>query len=281
MADNYHIHVSAKHSLMDLKLDEVWKYRDLVLLFVKKSFTVTYKQTILGPAWIFINPLLSSLVYLLLFGEIAKLSTDGTPKLLFYLCGTTIWGLFSGCLENNATTFVSYAHLFGKVYFPRLTIPVSNVLSAILKFGIQMILVLGLLVYFVVIGLVSPHFMLFPLVLLVVVQLAILGMSVGIIFSSITAKYRDLNVLISFIVQFWMYGSAIVYPLSQLPDGLLKMLIMLNPVTMPVELFRYIVLGTGTIAPGLYVLSVAVTLVVAVVGIVIFNKVERNFLDIV
>ncbi|MCF0115397.1 MAG: ABC transporter permease [Erysipelotrichaceae bacterium] len=281
MSEKYHIHISSKHSLFDLKLDEVWKYRDLIFLFTEKNMKANYKQTILGPAWLFINPLISSVVYMLLFGEIAKLSTDGTPKLLFYLCGTAIWGFFSSCLMGNASTFVSYAYLFGKVYFPRLTIPLSNVLGAVIKLGIQMILVVVLVIYFVFNGLLAPHWWAWPLIILVVIQLGILGMSIGIMMSSVTTKYRDLTVLVSFGVSLWMYATPVVYPMSQLPAGLLRTLIMINPVSMPIELFRYAILGVGSISVGYYVLSWVITLVVAVLGIMLFNLVERNFLDTV
>lgn len=279
--EKYHIHISSKHQLLDLKLKEVWQYRDLILLFTKKTFTVSYKQTILGPTWLFLSPLLSSFAYLLIFGKIAGLSTAGIPKILFYLSGTAIWGFFSSCMTGNSGTFVNNAGLFGKVYFPRLTMPISNVLSAAIKFLIQMIMVIGLLIYYCVKGSVTPHWGTCLLIPFILVQLGLLGMGVGIIISSLTTKYRDLAVLVTFGVQLWMYATPVVYPLSQLSDGMLRTIIMINPVTMPVEVFRYALLGSGTIAISYCILSVAITVIALLIGIVIFNKVERTFMDTV
>lgn len=279
--ENYHVHISAKHQLLDLKLREVWQYRDLILLFTKKTFAVSYKQTILGPAWLFLSPLLSSLAYLLIFGKIAGLSTAGVPKILFYLTGTALWGFFSSCLTGNSGTFVDNAGLFGKVYFPRLTMPISNILSSAIKFFMQMILVIVLLTYYCYQGTVSPHWGVWILIPFLLLQLGLLGMGVGIIISSLTTKYRDLTVLVTFGVQFWMYATPVVYPLTQLSDGVLKRLILLNPVTMPVELLRYAVLGTGTISVAYCILSVILTCLALLIGIVIFNKVERTFMDTV
>lgn len=279
--NEYHIRISADHRWLDLKLREVWRYRDLILLFTKKSFTVRYKQTILGPLWLFISPFLSSIVHTIVFGNIAGLSTDGVPKLLFYLVGNAIWGYFSGCLTSNSSTFVNNAGLFGKVYFPRLTMPISNVLSAMIQLGIQMLLVVGFLIYYTVQGTLPIHLWTWAVLPLVVVQLGILGMGCGIIISSLTTKYRDLSVLVSFGVSLWMYGTPVVYPLSQLADGTLKTLLLINPVTMPVELFRYAVLGVGTIRMDYLLLSWAVTILTAFAGILIFNRIERTFMDTV
>lgn len=279
--EEYHVHISSKHQLLDLKLKEVWQYRDLILLFTKKTFTVSYKQTILGPAWLFLSPFLSSLAYLLIFGKIAGLSTAGVPKILFYLTGTAIWGFFSSCMTGNSGTFVNNAGLFGKVYFPRMTMPISNVLSSAVKFGIQMLLVITFLIYYFSKGSVSPHWWACLLIPLLLLQLGLLGMGVGITISSLTTKYRDLSVLVTFGVQFWMYATPVVYPLSHLSDGVLKSIILYNPVTMPVEVFRYAVLGTGTIYAGYYLLSVGITVIALLIGIVIFNKVERTFMDTV
>lgn len=276
-----HTHISARHRWFDLKLKEVWQYRDLIVLFTKRSFKVTYKQTVLGPLWLFINPLLTSLVYVVLFGNIAKLSTGGVPQLLFYLTGNAIWGYFSACLTNNASTFTGNAHLFGKVYFPRLVVPISNVWSSAIRFGIQMILVLLLLVYYGINGLVHPHWWAWLLIPLVLMELGIMGMGFGIIISSLTTKYRDLSVLVSFGVSLWMYATPVVYPMSQLADGWLKTLLLVNPVTAPIELFRYAVVGHGAVPWFSLLLSLAVTVVVFLLGIVIFNRVERTFMDTV
>ena len=275
-----HTHISAKHDLFDLKLKEVWDYRDLVLLFTKRSFSVTYKQTILGPAWLFITPLLTSLVYVVLFGNIAKISTDGIPQLLFYLTGNTIWNYFSNCLSYNANTFIENAHLFGKVYFPRLVVPLSNTFGCLIRFGIQMILVLAVLAFYVVRGAVVPNWTAWLIIPLILLQLGVLGTGLGIIVSSMTTKYRDLRVFVTFGVQLLMYATPVVYPLSTV-DGALKSVLLFNPVTMPIELFRYALLGVGTIIPSYLILSWVVTVLVAFFGIVVFNKVERNFMDTV
>ena len=237
MADNnYHIHISSNHSWMKLNLKEVWQYRDLIYLFTKRNFVVSYKQTILGPAWIFLTPLFSSIVQAFVFGGIAGIETDGVPMMLFYLCSNAIWAFFSSCLLQNASTFTANAYVFGKVYFPRLTTPISNVLSSMIRFGIQMILVLMFMIYFLVHGAVSPNWGAWGMVLVELVHLGILGMGFGIIVSSLTTKYRDLTVLVDFGVQAWMYLTPIVYPLSTVAEGWMKNLLMLNPVTSSVEM---------------------------------------------
>lgn len=282
MADNnYHIHISSSHSWMNLNLKEVWQYRDLIYLFTKRNFVVSYKQTILGPAWIFLTPLFSSIVQAFVFGGIAGIETDGVPMMLFYLCSNAIWAFFSSCLINNASTFTANAYVFGKVYFPRLTTPISNVLSSMIRFFIQMILVLGFMVYFLIQGTVDPNWNSWIMVFVELVHLGILGMGFGIIVSSMTTKYRDLTVLVDFGVQAWMYLTPIVYPLSTVTEGWMRNLVMINPVTPGVEMMRYAILGKGTIDWGFYGLSWGVTLVVALLGIMIFNKVERNFMDTV
>ena len=216
---DYHIHISSQHRWFQLNLKEVWQYRDLIYLFTKRSFVVSYKQTILGPAWIFLTPLFSSIVQAFVFGEIAGIETDGVPVLLFYLCSNAIWTFFSTCLINNANTFTENAYVFGKVYFPRLTMPISNILSCAIRFGIQMILVLLFMVYFLIQGQVAPHWAAWILIPLELVHLGVLGMGFGIIVSSMTTKYRDLGVLVGFGVSLWMYLTPIVYPLSIAAEG--------------------------------------------------------------
>ena len=282
MADNnYHIHISSKHSWMKLNLKEVWQYRDLIYLFTKRNFVVSYKQTILGPAWIFLTPLFSSIVQAFVFGGIAGIETDGVPMMLFYLCSNAIWAFFSSSLVNNASTFTANAYVFGKVYFPRLTTPISNILSSMIRFAIQMILVMGFMVYFLIQGTVSPNWGAWIMVPVELVHLGILGMGFGIIISSLTTKYRDLTVLVDFGVQAWMYLTPIVYPISTVTEGWMRTLLMINPVTSGVEMMRYAILGKGAVDWGFYGLSWAITLAVALVGIMIFNKVERNFMDTV
>lgn len=277
----YCTYIDSKKRWFELNLKEVWQYRDLILLFTKRSFVVTYKQTILGPAWIFLNPFLTSIIYTVVFGGIAGMSTDGVPQLLFYLCSNAIWIFFSSCVTKNATTFTSNAGVFGKVYFPRLTMPISNVLSSIVQFGIQMILVAVFLVYYVAVGAVRPNWEAFLLIPVVLVHLGMLGLGCGIIISSLTTKYRDLSILVGFGVSLWMYITPIVYPISQLGDGLLKTVLLINPVTAPVEVFRYAVLGQGTIMPGALAFSGGLTVVILLLGIMIFNRVEKTFMDTV
>ena len=277
---NYTTYISSERKWFDLNLKEVWQYRDLILLFTKRSFTVTYKQTILGPAWIFLNPLLSSIMYAVVFGGIAGIGTDGIPQLLFYLCGNAIWHFFSSSLTKNANTFTSNAGVFGKVYFPRLTVPVSNVLSSGIQFAIQMLLTLIFLVYYVFMGAVHPNWGAWLLIPVVLVHLGMLGLGCGMIISSLTTKYRDLTVLVGFGVSLWMYATPVIYPMSEV-DGLLKTILMVNPVTAPVELFRYAVLGVGSVNWLFYGISWVLTIVVTLLGIMIFNRVEKTFMDTV
>lgn len=280
-ANNYHIHISSKRRRFELNLKEVWRYRDLIMLFTKRSFTVTYKQTILGPAWIFLNPLISSLIYAFVFGGIAGIGTDGIPTILFYLCSNAIWIFFSTCVTQNATTFTGNAGVFGKVYFPRLTTPISNVLSSVIQFGIQMLLVLMFMVYYLIQGQVHPNWAAWTLIPLVLVHLGMLGLSFGIIISSLTTKYRDLSILVTFGVSLWMYITPIVYPISSVGEGLMKTIFMINPVTPAVELLRYAVLGQGTVHWGFYGLSCGLTVVLFLLGVMTFNRVEKTFMDTV
>ena len=279
--NNYHTHISSRHRWLELNLKEVWRYRDLIALFTKRDFVVSYKQTILGPAWIFLTPLFSSIVQAFVFGGIAGIGTEGVPTLLFYLCGNAVWAFFAACLTNNANTFTANAYVFGKVYFPRLTTPISNVISSIIRFCIQMILVLVFLFYFLFRGQVSPNWGWWLMIPVELVHLGVLGMGCGIIISSLTTKYRDLTVLVEFGVQAWMYLTPVVYPLSTLADGWMKNLLMVNPVTTSIEMMRYAILGQGSLHFGYYALSWCITLLVAVLGIMIFNKVERTFMDTV
>lgn len=278
--DVQHTHISARHDLLDLKLDEVRKYRNLILLFTKRNFAVAYKQTILGPLWLILNPLLTSGVYVLLFGNIAKLSTDGLPQLLFYFTGNAIWSFFSSCVSKNSGTFTDNAALFGKIYFPRMVVPLSNVLSAAIQFAIQFAMILALLVYYLIAGAVSPNWLCWPVIPFVLFELGIMGMGFGIIVSSLTTKYRDLGVLVGFGLQLWLYASPIVYPMSTV-SGWIRTILTINPVTAPVELLRYAVLGSGTVSAGGLIYSLVFTLAVAFIGLIIFNRVERTFMDTV
>jgi lipopolysaccharide transport system permease protein len=281
MADNYHFHITSKPRRFSLNLKEVWQYRDLIVLFTKRSFKLTFKQTVLGPAWIFITPLLTSIIHTLVFGEIAGFGTDGIPKILFYFTSTALWTFFASCITQNAQTFTSNANVFGKVYFPRLTIPISNIFSAVIRFGIQMLLVGAFLVFFLIKGEVHPNWTAWPLIPLVLLQLGIMGLGVGIIVSSLTTKYRDLSILVGFGVQLWMYATPIVYSLSIVGPSFTRNVMLINPVTMPVEVFRYAFLGKGTIELGFLIWSICFSIAVLLVGILIFNRVEKTFMDTV
>ena len=278
---NNYICISSDRSWTDLRLEEVWQYRDLIVLFTKRYFALTYAQTILGPLWLFLKPFLTSIMFTLVFGYIAGIQTDGVPKFLFFLCGTAVWNFFSACVSDNAKTFIDNASLFGKVYFPRLTVPVSKVTAFLIRFLIQISMVLIVLLYYCVNGNVSPRFELWIVLPLLLLQLGLMGMGVGIIISSLTTKYRDLSVLVEFGIQLWMYGTPVVYPLSQLPQGWMRTAALLNPVTAPVELFRLILLGEGLFSPASYLWSLGFTVIVTVLGLVVFNHVEKTFLDTV
>lgn len=277
----YHTHITSKRRWFELNLKEVWQYRDLIILFTKRNFQVQYKQTILGPAWIFLSPFITSVIHTLVFGGIAGIATDGVPKILFYMSSNAIWAYFASCVNTNANAFRNNAHVFGKVYFPRLTVPISNVLVAVIRFLIQMIMLAGFLVYFLIRGEVHPNWAYLPLIPLVLLHLGVMGLGFGIIVSSLTTKYRDLSMLVGFGVQLWMYITPIVYPLSTLGESGMKTLLLLNPVTMPVEVFRFSLLGQGTILPEYLAISWAFTILVAVFGVMVFNRVEKTFMDTV
>ncbi len=267
--------------LFDLKLREVWNYRDLLLLFVKRDFSAQYKQTILGPLWHFIQPIFTTLVFLLVFGKIANIPTDGIEPVLFYMSGISIWNYFSACLTSTSNTFVANAGIFGKVYFPRLVIPLSTVLSNVVKFGIQFLLLLAVMVFY---GIKSHHFhfgLSWLLIPLLVLMMAGLGLGLGIIISSLTTKYRDFTVLIGFAVQLLMYATPIAYPMSFLKNKSFAAWIAWNPLTPIVEAFRYALFGTGSVNAAGLMYSGGFIVIVLFLGMLIFSKVERTFMDTV
>ena len=277
----HHTHIAPKNGWFDIDLKEVWRYRDLIWLFTKRNFILIYKQTILGPAWIILQPLLTTLIYTLVFGGIAGISTDGAPQLLFYMGGTAVWSFFSSCLNKTASTFTGNANVFGKVYFPRLVNPISTVLSSAINFLVQFAMFLIFWVYYIVTKQVSPNYwgiLLMPVILL---YLGLLGLGFGITISSMTTKYRDLAMLVGFGVQLWMYITPVVYPVSTLGNGGLYKLVMLNPVTCAVETFRWAFLGQGVIDPLYWGISVIVMAVVVTFGVIIFSRVEKTFMDTV
>lgn len=259
-------------------LENLWRYRDLIWLLTRRSFVVRYKQTVLGPAWILLQPLLSAAMYALVFGGIAGLDTGGVPKLLFYLTGSGIWAFFADCVTKNAAAFTANAAVFGKVWFPRLAVPIANVVSAVIQLSLQMGLILGLLLFYL--PQVQPNWGAWLGIPLAVIQLGLLGLGVGLAVSALTTRYRDLQVLVTFGMQLWMYASPIVYPLSG-AEGVLGQILRLNPVSAPVELIRYALLGQGTVELGSYVLSLAMTLAALVAGAGLFARAERTFLDTV
>ncbi len=279
--------IKPRTGLFEVDLKEIWKYRDLWSLFVKRSIKVQYKQTILGPLWWLIQPALTVIMYMVVFGGIAGIPTDGIPQPLFYLGGVCMWQYFSSCLTSTSNTFVSNAGIFGKVYFPRLIMPLSTVTSNLVRFGIQLGLFVIVYVYYAIMGLApSPNWylLLFPLLVLMMAGLAL---GFGIIISSMTTKYRDLQILFSFVVQLWMYATPIVYPLSQVTGkkvmGLdLVTLMCINPVTPVIETFKHGALGAGEfIGWGWLAYSFIFMLLLLTVGILIFNKVQKSFMDTV
>lgn len=269
-----------KHNLFDMNLKELFAYKDLIFLFVKRNFVTKYKQTILGPLWLIISPILTTLMYVVVFGNIAGLSTDGTPQMAFYMSGNLLWTYFAYCVNQTSNTFVSNAGIFGKVYFPRLVTPISTVLTGLLDLAIQLGLFFSILVVYALTGTsIALNFwvILTPILIL---QLAMLGMGVGIIVSSLTTKYRDLTILVTFGVQLWMYASPIVYSLSQIPEKY-QFLYLLNPVSPIVVIFRYAFLGTGSIPYLSWGISWITTIVVMIIGVLLFSKIEKTFMDTV
>lgn len=272
--------IKPKSKWFDLNLKELFEYKDLGFMLVKRNFKTHYKQTVLGPLWYIITPLITSVLFTIVFGKIAKISTDGVPQFLFYMAGNIIWSYFSSCLTATSNTFVNNARLFGKVYFPRLIMPISTVIYSAISFVIQFLIFIGFLVYFILINQtvsLNIYMLLLPLFLL---HTALLGLGCGIIVSSLTTKYRDLSVLVSFGVQLWMYITPIVYPISEL-TGKMKTLAMLNPMAPIVNNFRYAFLGSGQMEWGYLGISAVVTAAVLLFGIVIFNHVEKTFMDTV
>lgn len=272
--------VTSKRKWFSVDLKELWRYRDLAILFVKRDLKNSYKQTVLGPLWILINPFLSTTVFTVIFGVIANISTDGVPQFLFYMAGNILWTFFSNCLSRGTGTFLGNAHLFGKVYFPRLIMPIAGVMYYGLTFFIQFVVFLILVLIYMFTGSavhINAVAILLPVLLL---QTASLGIGTGLIISSVTTKYRDLNVLVGFGVSLWMYITPVVYPVSQIPD-FLGWLAYANPVAPIMETFRYAFLGSGSFNPLYWGFSLCVTAVILLFGVLVFNRVEKNFIDTV
>lgn len=272
--------IEPKIKLLDLKLKEVWDYRDLVMLFVRRTFVAQYKQTILGPAWAIIQPLFTTVIFTFVFGNLAGLAPSGVPTFMFYLCGSIAWTYFSGCLTATSTTFTANSSIMGKVYFPRLVMPISTVISQLIAFGIQAIFFVTFLIYYYVIGAdVHPNvYMLLTPVL--ILQLALLGLGFGIIISALTTKYRDLAMVVGFGAQIWMYLTPVAYDIGIIPERLMD-IYMINPVTPIICMLRYAFLGIGELQLEYYTISWVVTIFVVFVGIIMFNRVEKTFMDTV
>tara|TARA_B100001113_G_C21095138_1_gene616227 strand:+ start:1048 stop:1851 length:804 start_codon:yes stop_codon:yes gene_type:complete len=267
---------------MELNIDEIWDYRDLLWLFVKRDFTTFYKQTILGPLWFFIQPIITTIVFSVIFNKVAKISTDEIPPYLFYMSGIIAWNYFSSCLNATSNTFVLNSNLFGKVYFPRIIMPLSKVISGLATFTVQLLMFFCFYFYYLVIGnnSINPSLKTFSLIPILIIQMAMLGQGLGMIISSLTTKYRDLTYLVTFGSQLLMYASPIVYPLSIVPDKY-KTILIANPMTPVIEGFRLAFVGKGNLESGLFLYSIIITIIIFFSGILIFNRVEKSFIDTV
>ncbi|MEY5049365.1 MAG: hypothetical protein RLZZ175_2724 [Bacteroidota bacterium] len=272
--------ISPSNGLFDLKLGDVWRYRDLLMLLVRRDFVSVYKQTILGPIWFFLQPLFTTLTFVIVFGQIAQISTEGMPQVLFYMTGITLWNYFSDCLNKTATVFRDNASIFGKVYFPRLVMPLSIVISNLIKFGIQFGLLIGFWVYYLITtDLIQPNVYMLLLPILVLLMAA-QGLGWGMLVSSLTTKYRDLVFLLTFGIQLLMYATPVIYPLSTI-EGKYRVFIEYNPLSPILEIFRYALLGSGTFTWPLFAYSIISSFVVVALGAIVFTKVEKSFMDTV
>ncbi len=278
--EQYTTHIKSKTGWFDVDLKELYQYKDLIFLFVKRNFSTRYKQTILGPLWVIINPLLTVTLYALVFGNIAGLSTDGSPQFVFYLCSNALWAYFAACITTTSNTFVTNAGILGKVYFPRLVMPISAVLTGIFDLLIQIAMLVLIMVGYAITGTsfgTDWHVLLAPVVML---QTALIGLGFGIIIAALTTKYRDLAVLVTFGVQLWMYASPVVYTTSQIPEKLYG-IYMLNPLAPMITVWRYAIIGSGTFPLGYWGISWLVTILVLVIGVVLFSRIEKTFMDTV
>ena len=283
LPSDYELIIRPSRGWLNLNLGDLWRYRDLLFLLVHRDFVAKYKQTILGPAWFILQPLLTTVVFTVIFGKVAQIPTDGLPPMLFYLAGLLGWGYFAQTFQSTSGTLVNNANLFGKVYFPRLILPLSAVLSNLLAFALQLGTFLGFWVYYKFFTSAGASFgfsgasILFPLVVL---QIAALSLGIGLWLSALTTKYRDFIHLSGFLIQIWMYATPVIYPLSQIPERW-RWFAALNPMTMPVETIKYMLLGQGIVLPTYVALSFAMTALFLVSGVLVFNKVEKTFIDTV
>jgi lipopolysaccharide transport system permease protein len=269
--------IEPQSNLLNINLKEVWRYRDLLLLLVKRDFVTYFKQTILGPIWFFVNPIFTTIMFTFVFGNLAGLSTDGAPQVAFYLSGIVLWNYFSNSLNQTANVFTANVNIFGKVYFPRLIMPLAVVTSNLMQFGVQFLLFIGVIVYYTILGDLSPNaWILFTPVLILLMAAFALG--VGMIFSSMTTKYKDMTMLLTFGVQLFMYATPIIYPVSAMNERF-KEIILLNPLTAIVECFRFAFLGVGDFDGSMLIYSIIVILVLLLIGTLVFNKVQKGFMD--
>ena len=271
--------IESRHSLFDINLKELWHYRDLLVLFVRRDFVTVYKQTILGPLWFFIQPLLTTITFTIIFGNVAQLSTDGAPKIVFYMAGITLWGYFSTCLTTVSGVFNANAGIFGKVYFPRLIMPLTIVISNLMKFGVQFLLFICFVIYFTLQNQIQPNnwIMLTPLI---IVLMALISMGIGLILSSMTTKYKDLNQLIAFGVQLFMYATPVIYPSSSVPLDY-QWVVELNPLVGLFDYMRYAYLGVGEFTILDLVYPSIFSIVILAIGVLVFNKTQKTFMDTV
>jgi lipopolysaccharide transport system permease protein len=277
--DNWDLIIRSKNKWYNLDLLSIWRYRDLLMLLVRRDFVSVYKQAILGPFWFIIQPVVTAITFTVIFGNLAKISTDGVPSPLFYLSGITLWTYFADCLNKTSNTFVANSGVFGKVYFPRLVVPLSVLISNLIKFAVQIILFLSVWIYYLVTtDKVEPHWGLLWLFPFLVFIMAGLGLGFGILISSLTTKYRDFTFLIGFGVQLMMYASPIVYPIS-IVSAKYKMILLLNPVSSIIEAFKYIFLGNGYFSPLALLYSTSFMIVLLTISVFVFNKVEKTFMD--
>lgn len=271
--------IESEHSLFDINFKELWHYRDLLVLFVKRDFVTVYKQTILGPLWFFIQPLLTTITFTVIFGNVAQLSTDGSPKLIFYMAGITLWNYFSNCLSTVSGVFNANAGIFGKVYFPRLIMPLTIVISNLMKFGVQFLLFICFVVYYSMNNQITPNswMLLTPII---IILMALISMGIGLILSSMTTKYKDLNQLISFGIQLFMYATPVIYPSSSVPENF-RWVLDWNPLVGLFDYMRYAYIGIGSFDLSLLIYPTVFSIVILMLGILVFNKTQKTFMDTV
>lgn len=277
---NYKTHIKAKTGWRDINVREILHYRDLILLFYKRNYITRYKQTILGPLWLVINPLISVTLYVTIFGSIAGLSTDGAPMYAFYMCGNAIWSFFATCITTISSTFISNAGIMGKVYFPRIIMPISSVIAAGMDLLIQLLMIAVVFFIYAINGIYIYPSMLIFVVPLIVIQVGLLGMGCGIVIAALTTKYRDLIILVSFGLQLWMYISPMVYSISEIPEKYYN-IYMLNPMAPVITTWRFLILGVGRVDWFFWGISWVTTVVVLIGGVMLFSQVERTFMDTV